>query len=365
MGYVLAKKVQNLSPYEPITGQYAIRLDANESFFNLADPDTFSPEAEQMRQQTMDQIKRGLAAAAFNRYPDPFCTELRAAFARRYNLNPDLVTAGNGSDELISIILGGLLEKGTRLVTMSEDFSMYRFGGHLYEHENILYQKPEDLAINPDDVIGFLKEKDAGALVFSNPCNPTSLLLKQSAVLQIVKAVPKTLVVVDEAYMEFCSDESVMSFVETYDNLIVLKTCSKALGLAGVRLGFAIAGEKITGALAAIKPPYNICSMAQAVGTAVLDSAELCDWCAGEIVKSKNQLQGLLETALASKASIKKIYPSSTNFIWVQTPAAGEILNKLKERGIIIRQMGQYLRITAGTKTENEKTAEALNEIVR
>ena len=132
MAYTLCKKVRTLVPYQPIKGEFPIRLDANESCFDLNCEKSFPPEARPLRKQTMERVRENLNAVAYNRYPDPFCTGLREAFSARFHVPVQQVTAGNGSDELISLICGCLLEKGARVVTAEPDFSILRFFGCLF-----------------------------------------------------------------------------------------------------------------------------------------------------------------------------------------------------------------------------------------
>ena len=242
---------------------------------------------------------------------------------------------------------------------------MYRFYGSLFELENHPWPKAPDLSIDPAALAAFAKEKQAGALIFSNPCNPTSLTLPRQEVQRILQALPDTLVVVDEAYMEFSPDESMLGLVGEYDNLIVLKTCSKALGLAGIRLGFAVSGEPVTRALQAVKSPYNVNALSQAVGKAVLESSQLCDFCTRALIDSRRFLQKGLEDLLLKKTQIERVWPSQTNFIFVKTPAADSICRQLQNEGIAVRKMGGYLRLTAGSEQENKALLQALWKVVR
>ena len=135
MAYELNQKIRDLKPYDPIQGTYQIRLDANESYFNL--PESF-----------WNEIDARIHATAFNRYPDPMAREVCAGFASYYGVNPDLVTAWNGSDESISVIMTSFLMRGDKVITLSEDFSMYRFYAFLAEAELVEVQKREDLTID-------------------------------------------------------------------------------------------------------------------------------------------------------------------------------------------------------------------------
>lgn len=365
MKYEICAKVKNLVPYQPALGEYPIRLDANEGFFDLQSPLYWEEEALPLRDQALSKIRDGLSRVPLNRYPDPTCDALREAFSKRYGTKPSFVTAGNGSDELISLLCGSLMEKGARLVTVSPDFSMYRFYGDIYELENIVWQKPSDLCLDPQALGDFVAEKKGDMLLFSNPCNPTSLVLEKEKVEALVASLPQPLVVVDEAYMEFSSPQSVLDLVEKYDNLVVLKTCSKALGLAGIRLGFAVANETLTRALWAVKSPYNVNSLTQSVGLAVLESPALCRYCTEKIRQSCKDLEQELQSLFAGKKNIRQIFPSQTNFVFLQGPAAQSIFKGLMDRGIMVRNMEGAIRITAGSPEENRLLLKALTEIVR
>lgn len=348
--YELNSKLKRIEAYDPIEGNYNIRLDANESCFNIN---------EKLGDKIADTVKK----VALNRYPDPTASKVIKSFSELYGIDPQYVTAGNGSDELISIICGCFLEKGDKVLTLSPDFSMYAFYSELYELK--VTNLPKDnstLKIDVDTVIEYCNNNDIKALVFSNPCNPTSLGLKREEVIRLVKGV-SCLVVVDEAYMDFW-DQSILDKVPELDNLIILKTCSKAIGLAAIRLGFAVASPTITNALRAVKSPYNTDSLEQAIGTVILSEKELLDELCTEIVESRNELQNELEALAVKYTKLEKVFKSVTNFIFIKTASAKEIHSKLLERSIAVRFMGNYIRISAGTKEENNAVISALDEIL-
>jgi len=348
--YELNDKLKRVEAYDPIDGNYRIRLDANESCFDI-------------NKIFADKIADEVRKVAFNRYPDPAAAKVIGAFADYYGLNPDNITAGNGSDELISIICGCFLEKGNKVLTLSPDFSMYAFYSELYELKVTNFPKDSiTLKIDPVKVIEYCNNNDIKALIFSNPCNPTSLGLKREDVIRIVKGV-SCLVVVDEAYMDFW-DQSILDKVPELDNLIILKTCSKAFGLAAIRLGFAVACPTITNALRAVKSPYNTDSIEQAVGAALLREKDTLEALRIEIIDGRKELQSALEGLAAKYAKLEKVFDSVTNFVFVKTASAKEIHAKLLEKSIAVRYMGGYLRISTGTKEENAEVISALDEIL-
>lgn len=349
MPFTLNEKLKDLQPYDPIEGEYPIRLDANESFL-------------EMPMELLEQAQYAMADIPFNRYPDPYAKELCTSFGTYYGVDPSLVTAGNGSDELISIIETAFLMKGNAILTVAPDFSMYRFYSSLVEAKSVVYQKGEDLTIDVDELIFAANNSGAKLLLFSNPCNPTSLGLKREEVRRLVRSV-SALVVLDEAYMDFW-DQSLLSEVEQYDNLIILRTCSKAFGMAGIRLGFAVANPILTRALRAVKSPYNVNSVTQKVGTIILNSGEVLDQAIAELIGARKALYQAvkeLETAFPEKLHV---YDSCTNFVLVRLPNARRVFDALLEKGIAVRFMGDTLRITAGSPEENERFLENFKELL-
>ncbi len=346
MAYQLNKKLINLVPYEPISGEYEIRLDANESFISIS---------EQMR----EEICRVIATVDFNRYPDPLCTDLRRIFADNNGVSYENVAVGNGSDELISILMASFLEKGDKVITLSPDFSMYGFYCSGAECENIVLNKDEEFGVDVDKIISCANENKARMIIFSNPCNPTSLGIEADEVRRLIKST-SALVVLDEAYMDFWN-ESILSEVNDYDNLIVLKTCSKAVGLAAIRLGFAVANRTLTRAINAAKSPYNVNTLTQEIGKIILSNREYIEKSKAEILESK---EALYESLCRYNGENFKVLESKTNFIYVKTSRAKEIFEKLKDCSIVVRCFGDGLRITAGTKEENDRLMSCLSKII-
>ena len=344
----LNDKVKNLTPYEPISGTYEIRLDANESFLTVP---------EEIENEMVEALKN----SALNRYPDPMATKLLKGFADYFNVDPDCVTAGNGSDEIISVIMNAFLQKGDKILTLEPDFSMYRFYAEIAECESVKYQKNENLDVNIDDVIDMANKENVRIVILSNPCNPTSRIIKADEIRKLINNT-NALVVLDEAYMDFAVSESLMGEFQNYDNLIILKTCSKALGCAALRLGFAVANKTLTNVIRAVKSPYNVNSVSQALGEVLFSHPDYIDSCIETVVNSKKELYAELLKIESEK--IEKIYETHTNFVFMKAKNAKQIFEKMKENSIIIRNMGDYLRITAGSKDENEKMLATFKKVL-
>lgn len=348
--YELNEKLRALSAYAPVGAENCVRLDANESFLNL-------PE------DIIDAAKSAIDELDFNRYPDPAAGELCRAFADYYSVAPEHVVAANGSDELISVIFSGFLMRGEAFATLEPDFSMYAQGGHLAEARHVAISKP-GWAIDVEQVIETCSKENVRLLIFSNPCNPTSLVLDREQVRHLVRGVDG-LVVLDEAYMDF-SSHSLLGEEENFDNLIILRTCSKAIGMASLRLGFAIARPELADALRAAKSPYNVNSLSQALGTAVLSRPETLREALGHIMLSRKTLLGGLAEIGAEHPGRFILLPGETNFAALDMEDGREVQRKLLERGVAVRHTGGLLRVTCGAPEENrlflEKFAEILEE---
>lgn len=350
MTYNFPENIKNMTPYEPITGEYKIRLDANESYINLSD--------EQKK-----ELNERVNNLDFNRYPDPYAVKLCKAFGDLYNVNPNLVTAGNGSDELIALLCGTFFTKDDTVAVFSNDFSMYRAYCETYGVKCKVIPKREDLTIDVSKALEFIEHENISAIIFSNPCNPTSIGLTKDKVRCLINNT-SALVILDEAYMDFW-DESLLSEVENYKNLIILKTCSKSIGLAGIRLGFLIANKEITSLVRAVKSPYNVNTITQTCGEVILSDKAAVLTAAKEIVENKNELESEIKKLASSyPEEILNVYNSNTNFVFLKVKNGGKIFEELLNRGVAIRFMGEYLRISTGSEEENKALLENLRDIL-
>ena len=344
--YQLNEKIKDLKPYDPIQGSYRVRLDANESFLPL-------PQA------LVEEAKAAVERTAFNRYPDPAARELCQAFAACYGVQPQQVVAGNGSDELITVLFEAFLEKGDAFATVEPDFSMYAFNGHLHEARHVAIPKGKDLRLDVEAVAAACQREQVKLLIFSNPCNPTSLVCGREEMRKLIASLPDTLVVLDEAYMDF-SDQSLLGEVEDHPNLLVLRTCSKAFGMAALRLGFAVCGKTLAGALRAVKSPYNVNSLSQAVGTAVLRRKGELDRALGTILRSRDQLYAGLRELGEKYPGRFRLLPGETNFAALEMEDGPELLAYLDRQGVAIRYTGGLVRVTCGTPEENKIVLEEM-----
>ena len=344
--YQLNDKIKNLVPYEPISGTYDIRLDANECPVNLPD-------------DIRAQFHKRLDEISFNRYPNPLAERWVNSFAEYYNIDPECVTAGNGSDELIFLIESAFLQKGDKMLVVAPDFSMYNFYSSICEVECDSFIKNENLDIDVDALIEKINRDKIDMVIFSNPCNPTGRGINRARAEKLVSSV-EALVILDEAYMDFWT-ESLLDKIGDYSNLIIFRTASKLVGAAALRLGFAVADPTISRAIKAVKSPYNVNSVSQAFGEVVYKNKDFLQNRQKNIVNNKNILyNGLVE--IAESRQDLKVFESVANFVFMKTDCSREIWEYLKAKSIVVRLMGEYLRITAGTEHEVDAVLNALRE---
>ena len=351
-GSVFAEKLSNITPYPVDISKYKVRLDANESYIPLG-------------QNILNEFTAALRTVDFIRYPDPQASELCGAFNDFYGIDGSFTCAGNGSDEIISVLMNGFVDKGETVMTFAPDFSMYAFYASLAELKTVVCEKdPKTLQVNFEAADKLIAEKKVRLCIFSNPCNPTGRIEKRSDIEYLVKKHPTTLFVIDEAYMDFAGSaalsESFLSFAGKYPNAVVLKTLSKAIGAAALRLGFIVSDKAFYDMFCEVKSPYNVNSVSQAFGKALLREKELLKECTKKIVRSKDELYSGICELVSDKPE-----DTYTNFVYYRTPNAVAIYEQLKQKGILVRCFGsQYggaaLRITAGTPDENRRVLAAL-----
>ncbi|MBE6754646.1 MAG: histidinol-phosphate aminotransferase family protein [Ruminococcaceae bacterium] len=352
MSYQLCEKIKNLQPYEPISGEYSVRLDANESFVEL-------PE------DTWREVHERIGSSAVNRYPDPLAAEICSLFGEYHGISPEYITAGNGSDELLSVITQAFLMRGERMTVLDREFSMYNFYGSLAEVEVSVFKKREDGTIDSAALIDYVNQNGSRLLMFSNPCNPTGLALPTEEVMSIVDGCPNCLVVVDEAYMDFW-DQPVIQLAPQRDNMIVLRTCSKAFRMAGMRVGFAVACRRLTDALRAVKSPYNVNTLSQEAAAAVLSRPDEIHEAVRLVLSQRDALFAALSEMEKRHEGAFSLVQTVTNFMFINMPAgrAKEMFEALKAKGIVIRLLGSSLRVTVGTAEENEQFLAAFESLL-
>ena len=356
-------KINKFEPYslnsEIDLNKIEIRLDANESFANLPD-------------YIIEDINKNISKIKFNRYPDPSALDLTKKYAEYLKISENAeidiknIAVGNGSDELLNIIINAFLSKGDKILTFAPDFSMYAFYGDIIEADVIKVQKTgeNNFAIDFDEIAGRINREHIKLVVFSNPCNPTGRLESKEILEKFIRSV-NCVVIVDEVYMSFADDKENQSFLYDfleYPNLIIMKSLSKSIGLASIRVGFALSNEIFINLIKTIKSPFNVNAVSQKIAETVLCYP-------GELAKrlesikaNKKNLQINIKNLLSDKKEFK-IYDTQTNFILIETKKAKRIFNFLLENKILVRNISdKFLRITTGSLEENERLIKCLNK---
>ena len=349
MSYKIPQKIKELNAYDPSEGTFAIKLDANESYMNLP---------ERLLKKVIDAI----AGLPFNRYPDSSARELCRAAADFYGVKEEWIVAGNGSDELISVIISAYGSDGCVLIS-EPDFSMYRFYSEIFDIRCVPTDKNE-LKPDIDRMISMAGQNKASVIIFSNPCNPSGQGVGREEVLRLARSV-SCLVVVDEAYMDFW-DQSIIADLPGLDNVIVLKTASKAMGLAAIRLGFALGATPLIDGIKKVKSPFNVNMVTQTIGRVLLSEKEYLENCRIAIIEAHEALDIEIKKLAAKYPEQITALPTVTNFVLLKCCQADRIYQKLLAQSICVRRsFGPCLRITAGNKEENRIFINELTKILQ
>lgn len=337
---LVRKNIWNLKAYssarDEFKGEASVYLDANENPLN-------SP---------------------YNRYPDPLQWKLKEKVSEIKHVDIQKIFFGNGSDEPIDIVIRIFCEPTVdNIVAIDPTYGMYKVCADInnVEYRSVLLK--DNFILDADAVLKATDDKSK-IIFLCSPNNPSGNLLNKEEVLKIVQGF-SGIVVLDEAYIDFAPEASWVSELDKYPNLVILQTFSKAWGIAAVRLGMAFASPEIISLFNKVKYPYNINILTQNFVQSELDKIQLKE----EWVKTLLAQRVYLVQELLKISFIEKIYPSDANFILVKVPDANDTYNKLVNQGIIIRNRNTVslcngcLRVTIGTKEENNKLISALKSI--
>ena len=342
---LIRPNIRRLKPYRSARLDYTsgILLDANENAFGSA--------------VTVDGLE-------LNRYPDPSQKQLRSRIAQLNDVQSGNIFVGVGSDEVIDLLIRIFCEPRTDSVLILEPtYGVYRVAADVNDVKVNSCLLTDDFQIDPDDV---RRRTDASTkLVFCcSPNNPTGNLLRRDDILALCTTT-SAIVVVDEAYFDFAQAESVISAVGQYPNLVVLRTLSKAWGLAAIRLGYAVAHPLIVSYLMKAKAPYNINILTSVEALKALEQT-------GHVQKSVSATiaeRKRLVRDLGQISCVKEVFRSDSNFLLVRVTDARGIHRQLAQRGIIVRdrssepKLANCIRISVGTPEQNDILLSALKDL--
>lgn len=309
-----------------------IFLNANESVENLP-------------LELREEISNAILKLDYNRYPDDECEALLDAYAKVIGVSTKQLIAGNGSDEMLGLLIS-VFASSKCVYTLEPDFSMYDYYASMQQAKVLKYHHDLNESFDVEDFIA--NGKNADLILFSNPNNPSGIALSNDQCCRIVEAFAPTPVIIDEAYAEF-NDESMLDKLNTYDNLIITRTLSKAYGLANLRVGFAISNEALIQELKTRKVPYNVNGFSQLAARIVLEHASLFEPRTAMIISERDKM-----LTACQKLEHFKCYPSKANFIYFKSERKADFMKLLGN--IRIRNYADdSFRITIGNKEQNER----------
>ena len=344
--------VHKLTPYVPGEQpklENLVKLNTNENPYGP------SPKViEALKLEATDTLRL---------YPDPNSDALKAAIATTYHLNPNQVFVGNGSDEVLAHVFQALLKHSRPLLFPDITYSFYPVYCGLYDIEFQTIPLSEDFTINVDDY-----DQPNGGIIFPNPNAPTGIPLPLAKIEKLLKANNQSVVVIDEAYVDF-GTESAVSLINTYPNLLVTHTLSKARSLAGLRVGYALGHPDLIEALIRVKDSFNsypIDRFASAGAIAAMQDSVYFEKTCSLVISTREKLvKDLINLGF-------EVLPSGANFIFAKhkTKDGAQLAAQLREKSVIVRhfkkpsRISPYLRITIGTDAQSKALIETLSHLL-
>ncbi|SDD49613.1 histidinol phosphate aminotransferase apoenzyme [Algoriphagus faecimaris] len=341
---LLRPHIAKIQPYtsarDEYSGKEGIFLDANENpYGSITDED-------------------------FNRYPDPYQLALKTEISKIKQVDPSQIFLGNGSDEAIDLLFRAFCRPGKdNVILLPPTYGMYEVSAAINDVET----KKVSLSIDFQLQVDLIFEKvDANTKIIfiCSPNNPSGNKVNRQNILYILQKF-EGIVVVDEAYIDFNDEPSFTTHLSEFPNLLVMQTFSKAWGLASLRLGMAFASRELIQILNKIKPPYNISGLTQDTVLESIQNVGKVNRMIAEILEER----AYLEKELSNLTFIQKVFPSQANFLLVKMPKANEVYQALIDSKIIVRNRSKVvlcedcLRITVGTRYENETLISALKNV--
>ncbi|GHB26288.1 histidinol-phosphate transaminase [Mongoliitalea lutea] len=341
---LLRPHILGIKPYSSARDEYSgkdgIFLDANENPYSA------------------------LTGEAFNRYPDPYQQDIKATLAPIKGVRPGQIFLGNGSDEAIDLLMRAFCRPGIdNILILPPTYGMYEVSAAVNDIAIIRVPLLADFQLQPEKILA-AADANSKILFICSPNNPSGNKVNRSDIEFLLKNFPG-LVVVDEAYIDFSDEPSFTTDLDSYPNLLVMQTFSKAWGLANLRIGMAFASEDIIRILNLIKPPYNISGLTQ---QKVLDSLAKADELP-RLIQMILENRALLVQELNQLDSVQHIYPSHANFVLVKIKEAKAWYEALIQQQIIVRDRSKVLlcddclRITVGTAEENQALLDCMKTI--
>ena len=348
---VIKSAVRNLKAYTLSPHRASIKLNQNENPWDV----TPAIKAETLRR---------LENRKWSRYPDFIPTSLHERLANFASWSPDGVLAGNGSNELIQALLMVTINDRKRVLISEPTFALYRQVTRVLGGEVISLPLTADFNFNVDQIVQHAERSSVDVIILCSPNNPTGCVIRDEDLRRLLRSAPG-LVVIDEAYHEF-AEHSVVPLLNEFANLVVLRTFSKAMGLAALRVGYLLAAPGLVTEIRKALLPYNLNAFSQT-------AAEVClEMYGSELLPTVTRIIGERERLFSALGEIDGFVPvaSQANFMIVKTQIAPKsIFNELLKKDILVRDVSSYpmldsyFRVNVGTPTENDALIRALQEI--
>ena len=335
------------STYQVIQEE-GIRLNANESPFPISEA-------------CLKEVIEAVNTIEFHRYPDDSHQQLKEAYAKYLGLQKEQLIMGNGSDEMIGLIIATQIKENDCVYTMDPDFSMYDYYTSLHGGHMATYEYPLNSVFDVNNFIENGKKANAKLVIFSNPNNPSGQCASETDIKKIIEAFHDRIIVIDEAYGEF-NDFSMLPYLNEYKNLIVLRTMSKAFGMAAIRCGCMAACEATVSSLISYKVPYNINSFTQVCAVILLKHTQEMKQNIDLLIKERDTMYQKIKEADLTDITI---YPSKANYLYGTSSRKQELLDALKQHNILIRNYANNdsFRISIGAPKENELVLEIMKSV--
>ena len=299
-----------------------------------------------------------------NRYPDPLAMAVKNEIAKLKDVKAENIFLGNGSDEVIDVLIRIFCEpRVDNIVTLPPTYGMYQVSADTADVAVCMVNLTPDFQPNIEEIVTGADEHSK-ILFICSPNNPTANNIEPSKLLNLLNSF-KGIVVVDEAYIDFSTQQSCIDWLETFPNLVVMQTFSKAWGMAGMRLGMAFASKEIINLMNKVKAPYNVNELTQRAALDLLkNKAAKKDAAVKEILAEREKMASILR----GYAFVEKVYPSDANFLLVKIPQPNAMYQWLLTHGIVVRNRNNVvlcedcLRLTVGTPEENAILMKAFKE---
>lgn len=355
--------LKNFSPYPPGKTIEEIKKELNLSgkiykMNSNENPLGPSPKVIETIQKYLSQI---------HYYPEASYKELKEALAKKWNVSPEQIVLGNGSNEIIEFVFKALLNPGEEIIVSDPSFLMYEKFANIYGVKIKSIPLTQNLTHNFDKILEAISEKTK-VIFLDHPHNPSGTVLDRKTWESFLDKVPSSiLVVIDEAYGEFITDSFIplgIEFLKKDYKVLIIRTFSKAYGLAGLRLGYGITFLELSKILDSVRQPFNVNFLACKAGLAVLQDREYIE----KTIKIITEEREYLTKCLVDLGF--KVYPSQANFIMVDFGEKAErIYKELLKRGILTRSLKAYgypnaIRISIGLPDENRVLIERIKELI-